>query len=107
MAVVKYKFGTEAQILALKPTDDSWVDRAFYYPDDKGYFYQALNDEMVKYGGGEDSGVGIRINGDLIGGVKSVIEENEVLDIPENFEYNIFRVSVYGTVNCNGTINMM
>lgn len=107
MALVQYKYGTEAQILALQPIDDQWVERAFYYPDDKGYFFQALNGVMVKYGGGEDSGVGVRINGDLIGGVKSVIEVNEILDIPENFEYNIYRLNINGTVNCNGTVNIM
>ena len=56
MASLSFKYGTEAQILALTTSSASWVDRAFYYPSDKTYFYQALDGVMKKYGGG---GVGV------------------------------------------------
>lgn len=106
MATLKFTYGTEAQILALTPSDDAWVERAFYYPEDKGYFYQAKDGVLVKYGGGEDSGVGIRINGDLLGGVKSLILSNETLTIPEYYEYNIHNLEVQGQINCEGCINI-
>jgi len=107
MALVQYFEGTEAQILALQPTDTQWIDRAFYYPSDKGYFYRITEGVMLIYGAGEDSGVGIRLNGDVIGGVKSLIEDTEELVIPENYEYNIHDLSIKGVVQCNGNINIM
>lgn len=107
MALIKFVYGTEAQILALVPTDAAWVDRAFYYPEDKPYFYQALDGVMKKYGGGETSGVGIRLNGSIIGGVKSLIESTDILTIPENYEYNVHRLNVQGNINSEGEINIM
>lgn len=107
MAVLKFIYGTEAQILALKPVSTNWVDRAFYYPEDQGYFFQARDGVMKKYGAGESSGVGVRINGDLIGGVKSLIEAAETLTIPENYDYNIHTLNVQGAVDNQGQINLI
>lgn len=107
MALVKYFFGTEAEILALEPTDSNWVNQAFYYPTDQDYFYQAYNGEMKLYGSGESSGIGIRLNGSNIGGVKSIIEDTDILEIPENWDYNTFSLLVNGTINCDGQINIL
>lgn len=105
--IPKFKYGTEAQILALLPTDSSWVNRAFYYPGDKDYFFQALDGVMKKFAGGESIGEGIKLNNQVIGGVKSVLLESDVLFIPENWDYNTFILSNNGTIINNGTINIM
>jgi hypothetical protein len=107
--LVKYFEGTEAQILALTPASENWVELAFYYPSDQDYFYRVVDGEMKKYGSGESavSGVGVTLNNKVIGGVKSLIEQNDILDIPENYEYNIHNLEAQGIVNCNGTINIM
>jgi hypothetical protein len=109
--LVKYIYGTEAQILALDNTHDLWCERAFYYPSDKSYFYQLVNGGMKKYGDGEDavasSGVGVFLNGKVIGGVKTLIESIDSLLIPVNYDYNTFQLYVEGTIQCNGQINMI
>lgn len=110
--LVQYFIGTEAQILALTPVDENWVERAFYYPTDKTYFYMALGGEMKKYGYYEPSeinvsGVGIMLNDKVIGGVKSLIEINDILFIPENFEYNLLNLQIEGVINNEGVINIL
>lgn len=105
--LVKYIYGTEAQILALTPESPNWKEKAFYYPSDKTYFYQALNGSMKKYGDGLSAGIGITLNNSYIAGVKSKIDVNDVLDIPEYWEYNLYELEILGFVNCNGTINIM
>ena len=106
---IVYKYGTEAQILALTPSDPNWADLGFYYPSDKPYFYQAVGGAMKQYGGGDPSvsGVGITLNDKIIGGVKSLIESEEVLKIPEHWEYNITRLLVAGTITNEGTIKIL
>jgi hypothetical protein len=105
-ATIRFIYGTEAQILELTPLSDKWVERAFYYPEDRPYFYQALNGVMKKYGSGEDSGIGITLDGRNIGGVKMLIDDNEVLHIPQEWEYNVRRLLVRGIINTFGTINI-
>lgn len=109
MGSLKFKYNTEAAILALTPSSPEWVERAFYYPEDKTYFYQALNGEMKLYGGGDVNvvGVGVTLNGKVIGGVKSLIEENETLIIPDNYEYNVFKTTIDGTIILDGTLNQL
>lgn len=107
MANVIYKFGTEAQILALTPEDESWVEQAFYWPTDKDYSYQIFDGVMRKKGGGEGSSVGVKLNSQTFGGVKTLIEVNDVLDIPENYDYNTFSLGVEGVINCSGQINII
>lgn len=106
---VKYIYGTEAQILALTPTDESWEDRAFYYPNDRNYFYQALDGVMNPYGKGDNIsiGVGVRLNGAIIGGVKNFIESEDLLEIPLYFDYNSVQLRVEGNINCTGQINIL
>jgi hypothetical protein len=106
---LKFKYGTEAQILALTPSNPKWVNRAFYYPNDRSYFFQALDGVMKKYGGGTTTevGIGIFLNDLVIGGVKRVIETNDVLDIPEFWDYDVFTLHVEGIINCMGQINML
>ena len=43
MAEIRFKYGMEAQILALTPSDANWVERAFYYPEDKQTFIEESN----------------------------------------------------------------
>jgi hypothetical protein len=107
--LVKYIYGTEAQILSLEPEDGNWIEKAFYYPSDKNYFYQALNGVMKKYGAGDATqlGVGITLDGKIIGGVKTIILPNEVLDIPENYDYNTYSLYVEGIIVNDGQINIM
>lgn len=106
--LVKYYFNTDTEILSLTPTHPAWQDRAFYYPEDKTYFYQALDGVMKRYAGGDVSviGVGCTIDEKVIGGVKQVIYSGETLEVPEDFEYNVSRLSVQGIANVQGTINV-
>lgn len=106
-STLKFKYGTEAQILALPITSSSWVNRAFYYPSDKTYFYQALNGVMKKYGAGEDAGIGCTLNEKIIGGVKPYIEETDILFIPENFDYNTMSLKIDGNVIIEGQLNII
>lgn len=107
MGVVKFVGSkSEAEILALTSASPLWYDLGFYYPNDTPsipYFYRLVNGVMVKYA----TGVGVTLSGEAIGGVKSLIESGEVLDIPENYEYNIHELIVEGSVNVNGKINML
>lgn len=116
MAVVKHIGSlTEAQILALTSTSELWFEFAFYYPSDSNggnYFFRLENGVMVKKGGGADGGntgvggVGITLNGLVIGGVKNFIEGNDVLNIPLNYEYNAKRLAIEGIINCYGEVNI-
>ena len=105
---LKFVYGTEAQILALLVTDINWVNRAFYYPNDHSYFFQALDGVMKKYGGGTTTevGIGIFLNGLVIGGVKRFIEADDILEIPLNWDYNIRALAVDGQIICDGQINI-
>lgn len=103
---IRFKYGTEAQILALTPDDPRWVDQAFYYPNDKEYFYQAFNGVMRVFGTGFGAGVGIKLNGQVMGTVKRIIRVNEVLDIPEDYDYNTYTLLNQGIIDCRGQINI-
>lgn len=107
--IVKFIDGTEAQILALTPSSSNWVEKAFYYPTDKTYFYRALNGVMEKYGAGDvvAVGVGCTLNGKVIGGVKAFIESDDTLVVPENFDYNTFSMKVDGDIILAGEINIL
>jgi len=107
--LVKFYFNTEAKILALTPSDEEWVELAFYYPSDKSYFYQAVAGVMKVYGYTPvgDTGIGVTLNNKVIGGVKEKIEGTDILDIPEHYEYNCVNLHVQGTINCKGTINIL
>ncbi len=100
-------YGTEAQILALNEESSNWIEQAFYYPNDQTYFYQVFEGVMKRYAGGESSGTGVRLNGSVLGGIKTLIELTDILEIPENHDYNTFKLTVDGIVNCDGQINMI
>jgi hypothetical protein len=104
---VKYVYGTEAQILALTRDNPLYFNRAFYYPSDRDYFFQLVDGIMVKYGGGSTAGVGVKLNGAVMGGVKTLIAETETLDIPDNYDYNTLSLTVDGVIQVNGQINIM
>ena len=55
------------------------------------------------------SGIGIRLNGLVIGGVKRFIEINDILDIPNYWEYNVFDLDVDGRIDidADGMINLL
>jgi hypothetical protein len=108
--LVKYVYGTEAQILALTPADSHWYDKGFYYPSDKNYFFQALDGVMKKYGDGDPAvtgGIGVMLNDKVIGGIKIYLESPDILTIPEYFDYTTFFLHIDGSINCNGQINIM
>lgn len=105
-ATVKYYYGTEVEILNIPVDSLNWTDRAFYYPSDKDYFYQAIDGVMKKYGGGGSAGVGIKLNDVVIGGIKRIIESGEILTIPENYDYNTYSLTVDGIINNDGQINI-
>ena len=54
-------------------------------------------------------GIGIKLNGQVIGGVKRFIEETDILDIPSYWEYNVFNLDVEGRIDidANGMINIL
>ena len=40
-------------------------------------------------------------------GVKSVINTNELLFIPIDYEYNTFKLTINGILNCDGIVNIV
>lgn len=103
---------SEAEILALTPNDAKWYDKGFYYPNDiplKPYYYRVVNGEMVLYAGGETGIVaaGCTINDKVIGGVKSHILTDDVLVVPEGYDYNTFPMKVDGDIILDGEINII
>lgn len=55
-----------------------------------------------------NAGIGIKLNGQVIGGVKRLIQSGETLDIPIYWEYNIhgLTLDVDGVIQNNGEINV-
>ena len=105
---------SEAEILALDSSSDKWYPNGFYYPNDVpalGYFYRlengVMNPKGKQNGGTAVGGVGVTLNNNVIGGVKTFIESGDTLFIPENYDYNTFSLTAYGVVNCEGQINIM
>ncbi len=108
VVIYKFKFNTDAEILALTPEHPSWENLAFYYPNDRTWFYQAYEGVLKKYHGDpSEGGVGIFLNGKVIGGVKQYIEADDVLDVPANWEYNVTQIAVDGIINLDGDINIL
>ena len=58
---------------------------------------------IVNGGGG---GIGIKLNGKVIGGVKRLIEINDILDIPLHWEYNVSYLEVDGIIDNESIINI-
>jgi hypothetical protein len=59
-------------------------------------------------GTGGFGGIGIKLNGQVIGGVKRFIEVNDLLDIPEFWQYNIVGdLDVDGLIDNKGEINLI
>ncbi len=105
---IKFTYGTVAQIEALTDEDPKWVEQAFYYPDDATWFYQIRNGEMKKYHGDPgEVGVGCKLNGQVMGGVKQYIEADDLLVVPLYYEYNTTSLTVDGTINLEGSINIL
>lgn len=103
---------SEAEILALTASDPKWYDQGFYYPNDipiKPYYYRIVSGSMVQYAGGDVSivGLGITLNDKILAGIKTLIESSDILTIPENFDYNSYRLNISGVVNNTGQINIM
>lgn len=115
MALVKHIGSlTEAQILALTNQSELWYEFGFYYPSDSNggnYFFRLENGVMVKKGGVDNGnltgGIGITLNNKVIGGIKTKINSNEILNIPEDWEYNAHKLDISGIINSEGTINIM
>lgn len=106
---------TDENILALTPVDPNWEELAIYWPRGKDYFYRIEGGVLIAIGKasstsidtGEGIGTGITLNGKVIGGVKSLIEENELLRIPLDWEYNAYRLCTRGIISNFGQINIM
>ena len=52
-------------------------------------------------------GIGITLNGRVIGGVKRLIESEDFLNIPVYWCYNVFALEVDGTIDNDGEINFI
>jgi hypothetical protein len=52
-------------------------------------------------------GIGITLNGRVIGGVKRLIQTGEILDIPLYWEYNVSNLVVDGVIQVDGIINII
>jgi len=50
-------------------------------------------------------GIGITLNGRVIGGVKRLIQTGEILDIPLYWQYNVTALDIDGTIDNDGEIN--
>lgn len=106
---------TDEKILALTPVDPNWKELAIYWPRGKDYFYRIVDGVLIAIGKnsstaidtGDGIGAGITLNGKVIGGVKSLIAENELLHIPADWEYNAFNLCVRGNITTFGSINIM
>lgn len=111
MPAVKFYLSTESEILALDTNSSKWVNLAFYYPNDKDYFYQALNGVMRPIGKngslGISTGEGVTINGKVMGGVKTNIKQDELVDVPIDYDYNTFSLSVSGSMLITGGLKLM
>jgi hypothetical protein len=58
--------------------------------------------------GNQFNGIGIKLNGLVIGGVKRLIELSDVLDIPPYWQYNIVGdLDVDGLIDNEGEINLI
>ena len=55
-----------------------------------------------------DAGVGIKLNGQVIGGVSRLIPSGSTLDIPEFWQYNIhgLTLDIDGNIQNSGEINV-
>ena len=100
---VKYFYGTDEQILALTSESANWHERAFYYPSNRLYFYQIVDGVMAR----RATGRGVTVNNEVIGGIKRNINEDELLYIPEDYEYNALRLNIDGACECLGIINII
>lgn len=111
MSSVKFFLSTESEILALLPTSPKWVNLAFYYPEDKDYFYQIVNGVMRPIGKnasiGLNTGEGVTINGKVMGGVKTFIKQDELVDVPVDYDYNTFSLRVSGQMLITGGLKLM
>ena len=115
MQRIEFYDSTDEKINALTPASQNWVEKGIYWPRDKDYFYRIVDGILIPIGkgastaiaSGEGVGVGIKLDGKVIGGVKSLILQAEELIIPQDWEYNVFSLCVQGVI-CNfGTINIM
>lgn len=55
----------------------------------------------------ESIGIGITLNSQVIGGVKRRIETNDILNVPEYWEYNVTQLEVDGIIELDGEINLI
>ena len=56
---------------------------------------------------GQPFGIGIKLNGQVRGGVKRLIETSDKLDIPLYWQYNVTGLNIDGTVDNDGEINFI
>lgn len=113
---IKFKESTEASILNLKVGDPQWVERAFYFPSDKdNIFYQVINGRIRAFdctasndngGGNTQELIGISLNNKEFHGFKMFIEDSDILNIPQYYEYVGNYLTINGIVNCEGIISI-
>lgn len=86
------------------PAGDNWSSQVYggigEAPND-GQEYVRKNEAWAVATGG---GIGITLNGKVIGGVKRLIEEDDTLVIPEHWDYNIKSLTVDGEIINDGQI---
>jgi hypothetical protein len=51
--------------------------------------------------------LGATLNGSYFSSPKQIIEPNEVLNIPLNFEYNVTKLSIDGSIVMDGDLNII
>lgn len=112
---IKFKESTEANILLLKQGDNQWIERAFYFPNDKdNIFYQVINGRMRAFDCTASSGgggvlqeiIGIQLNYKMYSGFKMNISDTDVLYIPQDYEYHGNYLTINGLINCEGIISI-
>lgn len=55
-----------------------------------------------------EKNIGITLNDKYISGVKSLIELDDVLNIPENYQYNVVgNLTIDGEINGGGVVNLI
>ena len=90
------------------PDECGWQ---FYLVDNEELYLRAPNDWIPISSGGSTPPTmdyeGISLNDKTIGGIKFVIEEEDVLKIPEYWQYNVRNsLTLLGTIYNNGIISI-
>jgi len=77
-------------------------------PNEEGSYTLIVENNILYWVEYNENNLGVTINNNTFAGVTSLIEESYIINIPENWEYNLFKpLIVEGTVELEGEINFI